>query len=243
MRGWLFALAWTAGCSFAPGQALTAGGGGDAPQPMRDALRGSADAAVPIDAKVFLDGSVNVTGSLTVTATPYGSTNHDVNLTTEGKTDWVHWGYTDNTSFDRKVGGNAISNLTATPSLRFTGAPLTATWIVGTPHANATMNSAGVGTKAGATMTFTVSADTTVKTLHVYAGVQQAAARLDVSLSDGSATAQSKTYSNNTSTDNVEYTITFNAASAGQTLTVSWTDTQDFGGSSAFDALMSATLE
>jgi hypothetical protein len=42
-------------------------------------------------------------------------------------------------------------------------------------------------------------------------------------------------------TTNVCYTITFNAASAGQTLSVSWTDTNDTGGN-PFAALLEATL-
>lgn len=237
----LLALACVAGCSFTPGEARpgtkvdapSGSGSADAMQPLIDA---------PLDAKVFLDAA-SVTGSITITATPYGSSSHDVNLSTEGITDWAHWGLVDSTTFDHKVGGTSISNLAPVTVGRFTGAPLTATWIVGTPDATATATTTGVGVRVGASMTFTVPAGKSPKTMHWYGGLQQASARLDVSLSDSSAAAQQMTYSNMNATDNVEYTITYNAASAGQTLTVSWTDLQDFNSGNGFIALMSATLE
>ena len=241
----VLALLGVAGCSFTAGQPAQLGSGSSADAPP--GTGGSADAKLPvvdaaIDAKVFLDAPA-VTGSIAITSTSYGNNRHDVNLSNEGTTDWAHWGYTDTSSFDHKINGSSISNLLATPSLRFTGAPLTSSWMMGTPHPNSSTNSTGVGCKQGSTMTFTVPAGTSPKTVHVYVGVQVASARLDVSLSDSSATAQTKTYSNSNATDNVEYTITYNAASAGQLLTISWTDTHDFSGSSGFAALLSATLE
>jgi hypothetical protein len=191
-----------------------------------------------IDANTFLDAPA-VTSSLAITVATLGTA--DVDLAAEGTIDWAHWGYLGATGFDRKTGGTAISNVGTAPALSFTGAPFTATWTNGTPHSSVSMTSSGAGIHEGTTLTFTVAADPTVRTLRFYVGVQDADARLDVTL-DG-ATPQSKLLSDNNGTTNVCYTITFNAASAGQVLTVSWTDTKDYGGGgSPFAALLEATL-
>jgi hypothetical protein len=225
-----------AGCGFGP--ELSSG--------TSDGRPADARAGAPADAHVFHDAPPGqdgpaVQGSLTVTTTILG--NSDLDIATEGTLDWVHWGYTGIVGFDRKSGGTAISNLTTAPTVGFTGAPFTATWSGGTPHANVSQTSSGVGVHQGDTaMTFTVAAGTTSHTLRVYAGAQGSVHRLDVSLSDGSAPMVTKTLSA-TGTTNVRYTITFNAASAGQTLTVSVTDTADAGGGNSFSALLEATLQ
>jgi hypothetical protein len=233
----LASVAWLAGCGFQPNQSGTA---------QRDAPVGSSDGQRPLDAtvigddaKVFMDAPA-VAGSIAVTSTTLGGM--DLDLSVEGTLDWAHWGYVGTNSFDHKAnGGTAISDLAATPAVNFSGAPFTATWSGGTPHMAVAMTSTGVGVHEGSTMTFTVAASTTTRVLKLYVGAQGATARLDVSLSDASAPPQTKTLTSATSTTNVCYTITFNAASAGQTLSVSWTDTNDTGGN-PFAALLEATL-
>jgi len=190
-----------------------------------------------IDAPTTFADTPAVTSSLAVTVTTLGSA--DLDITAEGTIDWVHWGYLGATGFDRKAGGVAISNVSASPTLSFTGAPFTATWTDGAPHSGVSMTSSGVGIHQGSTLTFTVAADTTLRTLRLYVGVQDAAARLDVAL-DG-ASPQTKTLADTNGTTNVCYTITFNAAAAGQRMTINWTDTNDSGGS-PFAALLEATL-
>jgi hypothetical protein len=207
-------------------------------QPMASSTDGRAgDSGTVIDAKSILDTPA-VTSSLAITVTTLGST--DLDVTAEGTIDWAHWGYLTATGFDRKAGGHAISNVTPSPSLNFTLAPFTATWSDGAaPHNNVSMTSSGVGIHEGSTLTFTVAADTTVRTLRLYVGAQTATGRLDVAL-DGSPT-QTKMLTDATGTTNVCYAITFNAATAGQNLTISWSDTKDFGLNS-FAALLEATL-
>ncbi|MEP6859186.1 MAG: hypothetical protein ABJE66_01100 [Deltaproteobacteria bacterium] len=213
-----------AGCGFQPATVLHDG-------PTLDA---NMDA--PLDAKTFQDAPA-LPPSLAVTVMTLGSA--DLDLTAEGTLDWTHWGYLGTTGFDRKIGGTAISNVGTAPTLSFTGAPFTATWSDGTPRASVAMTSSGVGVQQGSTLAFTVAADPTVRTLRFYVGVQDADARLDVTL-DG-AQPQTKLLSDNNGVTNVCYTITFNAATTGQSLTVSWTDTHDYGGS-PFAALLEATL-
>jgi hypothetical protein len=223
-RGVLVSL-WVAGCGFQPTPAaITADGKLLDSQPIRDAPT------------TFHDAPAS-TSSLDVTVTTLGS--DDLDITAEGTTDWAHWGYLGPTGFDRKIGGNAISNVSTPPTLSFTGAPFTASWSDGAPHMFGTMTSSGAGIHQGSTLTFTVAAETTVQTLRLYVGAQMAQVRLDVGLAG--ASPQTKTLTDTNGTTNVCYTITFNAATAGQNLTVSWTDMNDFGGN-AFAALLEATL-
>lgn len=239
MRGLVIVVwvVWAAGCGFQPAQQGVAHG--DGPPAGSDGPRVVDATVTGDDAKVFLDAQP-VNGSLSVTSMTLGAM--DLDLSTEGSIDWAHWGYISSNSFDDKSnGGTAISDLAATPALMFTGAPFTASWSGGTPHPTVSGTSTGVGVHQGSAMTFTVAATTTPRTLRLYVGAQNATGRLDISLSDGSAAAQTKTLSSNSSTTNVRYTITFNAASANQMLNVSWTDTND-STSNPFAALLEATL-
>jgi hypothetical protein len=226
------------GCGFQPSSLGTAHD--DAPPASSDGPH-DRDATIAGDgAKVFMDGPA-VLGSLSVTSMTLGAMNRDISA--EGSIDWAHWGHLATNDFDHWAnGGTAISDLAATPPVMFSGAPFTASWSGGTPHANVSMTSTGVGVHQGSAMTFTVAAATTSRVLRLYVGAQQATARLDLSLSDDSAPPQTETFASAASTTNVCYTITFNAATAGKTLNVSWTDTNDSGGGSSFAALLEATL-
>lgn len=235
MRGHLALVALGAGCSFQGGATPAAGEPGKPDARIADAVVHDAPA------KDAATDAPMVMGALTITMTTMGT--QDIDLSGEGTLDWAHWGLTSPTSFDHKSGGNLISNLAATPALNFGGAPLTSSWTDGTPHVATSHTTSGVGTHQGATMQFTLPADITTHTLRVYAGVQQADAHIEASLSDNSAPAVSKDISDPNGTTNYRFTITFNAAGAGKTLTIKITDTNDHGSGGAFDALLSATLQ
>jgi hypothetical protein len=229
------AIALLAGCSFVHGAGETSG--------PADASTMGPDASKHADAAKSIDGAPDgpPTGSLMVTVQNMGRQNID--LTTEGTTDWAHWGLGGGSGFDRRNGGTAISNIAAPPDVSFSGAPLTASWMNGTPLGATAPTDTGIGVHEGSTMTITVPASTSTQTLRVYLGVQTAGARLDLSLSDSSATTTAQTLTSTNATQNVQYTIVYHAASNGQTLTVSWTDTKDYGNpNQSFAALMSATL-
>jgi hypothetical protein len=231
----LLAVVLLGGCSFQHGaQPLST----DSPPAGIDAKLVDA-AKPPPDA---IDAKTVISGSLMVTATVLGP--GDLPLTTEGTTDWAHWGLGGTTGFDHLNVGTAISNLAAPPAFFFTMAPLTASWTNGTPHPTATRTNTGVAVQQGSNMSLTVTAGTTVQTLHLYVGVQQAAGQLDLTLSDSSAAPAQQVLANRNATTNVRYTITFNAASEGQTLSIVWTDTNDYGNmNQAFIALLSASLQ
>ena len=162
-----------------------------------------------------------------------------VNLTTVGTTDWAHWGQTGSTGFDHKsTGGTQISNQTTVGGTagQFTDSIQQMTWTDGTPTASATSSAIGIyvaGTGKG--FSFTAPADTTSRTLTVYVGGYKSVGTLTAHLSDYSATdyTDASMSAAGTGTDGIHYyaayTLSYKAASAGQTLTVTWSMTSDAG--------------
>ena len=177
-----------------------------------------------------------------------------VDLTALGTEDWAVWGTGSSTSLSpdqSKAGGTAISNLTDIPAtvppapLRGLGQftpissppathPFRFSWADGSPSASGSAVRAGLqhdGQAAlvganGAGFSFTLPADTTTRTLRMWVALNRAAGQLTATLSDGSAPAYSDTV-NIGGADFIGqvYTLTYEAASAGQTLTVTWRQT------------------
>jgi len=229
------------GCSFQAKSSQVVRVDGGEPPVGTDAGRDARAIDAPPDAHVSRDAR-SVNGSLTVASATVP--NGDTNLTVEGTLDWAHWAHGGAADFDHKSGANLISDVTVTNGaqrIQIGSITATASWIDGTPHATVTGTGTGVGANQGAGLQFTVPAGTTPHTLRVYAGNKASAERLDVSLSDNSAGAYSATLDAGTTAIHEVYTITYNAASDGQTLTVTWTDTAD--STNGFEMLMSATLQ
>ena len=237
----VLALVGIAACSFHDSPPAPAGGG-DGPGAVDAPVAIDTPLPPPPDAKVFLDGAQTVSGFLSVTPTSLGMV--DINLANEGTVDWAHWGLNSATTFDRKSGGTAISNVAVIgggSQLGVTATAVSASWTNGTPDASATQTGTGTGTRSPSALRITVPADVAQHTLRVYVGNRDSSGRLDVALSDGSANAYTNTQTGGTPASHTEYAITYNAASAGQTLTVTWTDTGDVN--SGFVMLLSATLQ
>ena len=166
----------------------------------------------------------------------------NTNLTAEGTADWVHWG---DASLNRKAGvAPQISTYSIVGSgtvKTYTNDPRTLSWTDGTPAATGS-NEDGIyisSQKNG--FSFTVPAGTTSQTLTVYVGGWDSGGTLTAHLSDASAadyvnttTAVSGQYDGN-------YTLIFNAASAGQTLTITWVMTSGTGNVSLSGATLSVT--
>ena len=153
----------------------------------------------------------------------------NVDLTLEGSADWAHWGLDLPTSFNHKdVITQQINNYTLVGSGtadRYTNNPNSFSWSDGTPTVSATDTITGLFVGgAGSGFQITVPADLTTRTLRVYVGVFSANGRFEASLSDGSAPAFVDTsVMDLAGTTNVVYTLTYDAGSAGQMLTVRWT--------------------
>jgi hypothetical protein len=152
-----------------------------------------------------------------------------VNLTTTGTSDWAKW-----PSYIHKAsGGSQIPNFTqiGTASvLSYTNDLRPMSWSDGTPTATGTNNVAG-NYVAGIGNGFQVSApaDTTQRTLLVYVGGWNSGGRLVAHLSDSSAADYVNTTFSGTGQYDVVFTLTYQAASAGQQLVVQWTQISGTG--------------
>jgi PKD repeat protein len=147
-----------------------------------------------------------------------------IDLTAAGTSDWVQW-----PTNARKATGNGrigdYSLVGASGSGTFASDRRAMKWSDGSPIASGT-SSEGVSASGGVGKGFqiVVPADGTTRTLVVYVGTVSSTGKLTARLSDGSApdfvrstgTKFSKTWDG-------YYTLTYRAASAGQTLTVRWT--------------------
>lgn len=149
-----------------------------------------------------------------------------VNLTADGSDDWVHWGLVTPTSVNRKAGGGSqISGITTLGSnaRRFeasANARATYDWSDGTPNGSES-TTAGIFFRGnGNGFQFTAPADTTTRTLQVHLGGYQARGQIEVSLSDASAPAFVTTVEDLNGAFDRSVTVSYNAASAGQSLTV-----------------------
>ncbi len=175
----------------------------------------------------------------------------DVNLSALGTEDWAIWGSAANgtsTSLapnSRKLGANEISSLTnidPSPSVVLRGLgqfpavePFYFGWANGTTPMNAAHVAGGIQhdgeQQSLSTLNhgfgFDVPANTQTRTLRVYVATNRADGTLTATLSDGSAGPFVDVLPQAVNTRSAVYTITYAAASAGQTLHVDWVETAD----------------
>lgn len=118
-----------------------------------------------------------------------------VNLSLQGKLDWVHWGYDGINSFNRKESANSapyISDYTkiGTGMVSWVSdIPVKYSWIDGIPATKASNVSSAIFTSGiGNGFQFTALADTKIRVLKIYVSAWDATGAIEVSLSDGSAT-------------------------------------------------------
>jgi len=178
----------------------------------------SASFSLTNNAVVATGGSLSGSGTSLATG---------ANLTTEGTSDWVHWGDGGAPGLNRKSGVTAqISGYTLVGSggvSPYPNDPRPLSWTDGTPTASSTNNTDGVYTSnVGNGFSITAPADTTSRTLTVHVGGWFSGGTLTARLSDGSATNFVDTTTAAIGQYDRNYTLTYNAASAGQTLTVTW---------------------
>src|ERR1035438_6048786 len=148
-----------------------------------------------------------------------------VNLTSEGSTDWEHWG---DASLNHKAAVTAqLSNYTVVGTkgvLNYSNDLRPISWSDGTPTASAAGDTNGLYiTGLGQGFSFTAPADTTTRTLVAHVGGWKSGGTLTAHLSDGSAADFTDTTATASGQYDRNYTLTYNAGSASQTLTVTWT--------------------
>jgi hypothetical protein len=170
-----------------------------------------------------ISGPPGLTGTL---GTPAATQN----LTTLGTSDWAHWGLNSATSFDHKSGlPSQISNYTTVNAqagsvTNFSGSAVAYTWSDGTPDANVAGTTTGVyisGQNKG--FQIQVPADTSTRALTIYLGVFNTTGKLVAHLSDNSGPDYVDTSLTSGGSKAGAYTLTYTAASIGQTLTVTFT--------------------
>jgi Tol biopolymer transport system component len=203
----------------------------------------------------FPDWGAHVSAAGLVSGSVSGTGQQNANLTTLGDEDWAIWGYANNgtsTSLApdvRKAGGSGISDLTnivpAQAPLRGIGSfasqgfiPFSFDWSDGTQPPSATAAAGGLQHDGQQTSTpttgdgfsFTVPADTNVRTLTVFTSEHWGTGTLAATLSDGSAPPYTQSVVGDPGYPsfggNVPgvFTIKYHAATDGQQLTVSWVE-------------------
>ena len=171
--------------------------------------------------------SAGGTGVLTGSGTSAAAA---ANLTAEGSSDWVHWG---DSSLSRKTGVTPqIGNYTVVGSgavLTYNNDPRALTWTDGAPTA-AGNNTNGIYINSLQNgFAFTAPADTGTRTLTVHVGGWMSGGTLTAHLSDLSATDFVDSTIPAGGQYDRNYTLTYSAGSAAQTLTVSWVTTSGTG--------------
>lgn len=177
-----------------------------------------------------------------------GPVSGTVNLTAEGRLDWGHWGLGTDTSFDHKAGvSSVISNYSIVgtgPAYAYSDNPNGFSWIDGTPTLAATATPTGVyivGLKNG--FQIRCPADTSQKTLKVYVGAYGARGLLDVRFSElGTPLYVDSSVDNVANGPGAVYTLTFQAATPGSSLVVTYTIAKMYDSGYGNVTLQAATL-
>jgi hypothetical protein len=182
---------------------------------------------------------------------PAGS---NVNLTAEGKLDWVHWGLANETSLNRKatvapqISDFVLLYQVYTVAYQQTDNLSGFSWLDGMQVESVANTSAGVYVFGPANprqqtngFQFTVPADISPMTLKVYVGAYGARGRMEATLSDFATPYIDATLNNLNGGPGGVYTIQFAANSSNQKLTVRWTETEK-NNNNANVSLQAATL-
>ncbi len=184
-------------------------------------------------------GTIGVSSAVLPTITP---TPLDINLTTEGATDWAYWGLTAPSGYDTRA--NVIGTYTqigTDSALQLTPTATSFTWTDATTANNPvaqTRDTAGMIINNGYELS--IPALTTPRLVNIYVAVKNAYAYIEVSMSDNSAPLF-EAYPT-TTTGTLRYSIAYNAATTGKTLKVRVKEIARFA-SGGLVALQAASLE
>jgi hypothetical protein len=146
-----------------------------------------------------------------------------VNLTAEGTSDWVHWGYAINRKANVVQQLSTYSVVGSSLAIEYRNDPRVTSWSDGNPTASSVNNYNGVYVpNVGQGFSLTAPADTSLRNLTVHVGGWNSGGTLTAQLSDGSAAVFTDMTPVAAGQYDRNYTLTYQAASAGQTITLSW---------------------
>ncbi|HET6533705.1 MAG TPA: hypothetical protein VFH03_24210 [Actinoplanes sp.] len=167
-----------------------------------------------------------------------------VDLSGEGRLDWVHWGEQSTFSLERDAGGDfkIREGPPTAPRQRHQLSPERFRWSGGAPVARSDGTRVGINT-CGEDNGFTLSAPAsrTERTLRLYVGALQSRGRLAARLSTGGGTRAGELERRGDGMATAVFVVTYRAARDGE-LTLSWITEETFGSGCAGVALQAATL-
>jgi lysophospholipase L1-like esterase len=211
-------------------------------------------------AKAFLAGytdSATATAAFTINPASGGGSSLSgqmvqppagVTLSTEGTSDWAHWGLSSASSFNRKSGViQQISNYTLLGSTnpgRMTDSRVGYSWSGGTPTAGASNSITGIFfTGIGNGYQLSIPAQSSGSVLKLYLGLWTARGRFEARLSDGSVPSYVQYLDNPSGFVDRVVTLNFSAASSsGVRLIVEYIVENNYGNAWGNITLMAATL-
>jgi len=168
----------------------------------------------------------------------------EVDLSGEGRRDWVHWGEQGTFSLERaKDGGFQILEGTPTaPRFRHDQSPQRFRWRGGSPVDDSGGTPTGIRTcDEGNGFTLSAPATRSTRTLRLYVGASAARGRLEATLSTGGGTRVAKLEQRDSAMATAVFEVTYRASKDGK-LNLSWITEETFGGDCGGVALQAATL-
>jgi hypothetical protein len=168
-----------------------------------------------------------------------------VDLSAEGRRDWVHWGQEGTFSLERAAGGDfqILEGAPTAPRFRHALSPQRFKWQGGAPVNSSDGTTTGIRTcDEGNGFTLSVPAAKSSRVLRLYVGAFAARGRLDARLSTGGGTEVGKLEQRENSLATAVFVITYRAPKNG-TLKLNWVTEETFGGEGCRGvALEAATL-
>ncbi|NSW89290.1 MAG: copper amine oxidase N-terminal domain-containing protein [Firmicutes bacterium] len=172
-----------------------------------------------------------------------------VNLSLQGKIDWVHWGFNGVSAVNRKVTNKAtpdISNYTkiGNGTLSWVSSnPVKYSWTDGAPTPTVINTTSAIYmSNVGSGFQFTVPADTKEKVLKIYVAAWDATGTIEAVLSDGSAAPYTVDIVSDSGITCKVVTIRYKAESVGEKLTIKYTVKSTKGSNINNISLQAATL-
>lgn len=168
-----------------------------------------------------------------------------VDLTAEGRRDWVHWGLQSTFSLERASGGDfqILEGAPVAPRFQQGLSPQKFRWQGGSPVGSSDGTTTGIRTcDKGNGFTLTVPAAKSERTLRLYVGAFAARGRLEAKLSTGGATQVGKLEQRENSLATAVFVVTYRAPRDGK-LNLNWVTEETFGSAQCRGvALQAATL-
>ena len=167
-----------------------------------------------------------------------------VDLSGEGRRDWVHWGEQSTFSLERRAAGDfqILEGAPTAPRFRHGFSKQQFTWTGGSPVASSDGTPTGIRT-CGKGNGFTISAPagTGTRTLRLYVGALASRGKLTAKLSAGGASAGATFEERSNNLDTAVFVITYRAPKNGK-INLSWVTAEAFSQDCGGVALEAATL-